>query len=69
MHLGSTIVAIVFGPGLSIAHRGTITVNRGCTVGANAVGTRSFGADAVLVGIPAVNPTADERTAADAPDR
>ena len=110
VHLGFTIPPNVFGPGLSIAHWGTITVNRGCRVGANcrihpgvvlgthkdgeptigddcylgpgaklmgpitlgdrtkvganAVVTRSFGADAVLVGIPAV-----DRTAADAPDR
>jgi serine O-acetyltransferase len=99
VHLGFTIPPNVFGPGLSIAHWGTITINRGCrvgarcrihpgvvlgthrggeptigddvylgpgaklmgaitlgdrcAVGANAVVTRSFGDDAVLLGVPA----------------
>jgi serine O-acetyltransferase len=35
MKLGFTIPLNVFGPGLSIAHRGTIVVNSGTKVGAN----------------------------------
>jgi serine O-acetyltransferase len=33
--LGFTIPENVFGPGLSIAHRGTIVVNENCRIGAN----------------------------------
>ncbi|HOW14622.1 serine O-acetyltransferase [Methanosarcina sp.] len=35
IHLGFSIPLNVFGPGLSIAHRGTIIVNKGARVGEN----------------------------------
>lgn len=35
IHLGFSIPINVFGPGLSIAHRGTIVVNKGTRVGEN----------------------------------
>lgn len=34
-HLGFTIPLNVFGPGLSIAHIGSIVINEGCKIGAN----------------------------------
>lgn len=58
VRLGFTIPINVFGPGLAIAHRGTIVVNRAARVGANCrihvcvnVGTEAGkGADAPIIG-------------------